>query len=141
MKHLRVHAIAGVVISVILTGCQAKPITYVAPTPREIGDSYACSFRLVNERGYTVTSTDRGAAFISAEKHRDGAMQTLLGREDVDRLTIAIYGDTTSQQHTMRVSVSATRLSQTQTGSRMASINPSDAVTADAQAVLANCAE
>jgi hypothetical protein len=68
-------------------------------------------------------------------------MQTILAREEVDRLTIAIYSDSASQQSRMRLTVSATRLSQSETGSRQESINPSDAAIADAQAVLARCAE
>jgi hypothetical protein len=139
--HLPARVMTGILVGALLAGCQGRPVSYVALTPRPIGDSYTCSFRLVNERGYTVTNADRAAAFIAAEKHRNGVMQTILAREEVDRLTIAIYGDSASQQSRMRLTVSATRLSQSETGSRQESINPSDAAIADAQAVLARCAE
>jgi hypothetical protein len=96
---------------------------------------------MVNELGYTVTNTDRGGGFITADKQRRGALLVLTGREDQDRLTVSIFDDSTSQRRKVRVTAVTISTSAGTSGSRTVTKAPSDVAISDANALLSSCSE
>lgn len=137
------HILFGVVLLGAVAGCNSgKPISYFSLTPRPSGDAYTCAVQKVNELGYTVTNTNREAGFITADKQTTGAMRkALTGQEFHDQLTVSVSEDAPSQKRKLRVTAAATTARTTLFNTSTSSKSPSDEAVADANAILAACAE
>lgn len=91
------------IMPLLLAGAAAcatqGPVAYVASLPATGEGPFACAFRAINEMGFTVTSADRDAGFISAEKH----LNPTSGPRYHDKLTVAIFNAAGAGDQTLRV--------------------------------------
>jgi hypothetical protein len=131
--------IATTLALVLVAGCSTKPLAVISPTTLPMDAAFDCAFRQLNVLGYTVTSTDKAAGYIYAEKQtRSKSLGVLGGNASYDRLTVAIY-DADSTLHKIRVIASSEKEAHSLVGVQLSPRRPSDQVKADADALLAAC--
>lgn len=73
------------------------PVAYVAPLAATGEGAFVCAYRTINEMGFTVTSADRDAGFIAAEKYITS------GVTYHDALSVAIFQPAGASEQTLRV--------------------------------------
>ena len=141
-------AAAPLIVAVLFACESSAPKSYTVPIPVATPDVWACAHREMSTRGYTVTTATPNAGSVRAER-RDGgpgagSLATALATVGVvrpnlkqrwDELTVSLYEDAVADQQ-MRVTAAS---SQEDRGARIPR-KATDAVRADARAVLSACA-
>jgi hypothetical protein len=131
--------IAVLLVFALLTGCSTKPVSFSSPMLLPQDAAFSCAFRQVNELGYTVTNTDKGAGYLTAEKvTRSHSLGSLGSNTHRDLLTVSIYA-TDSATRTMRVIAASSRDERSPVMVRTNGAKPSDQVRKDAGALLDAC--
>ena len=131
--------IATILLVALATGCVTKPVQVSALTILPVDSVFACVFKQVNDRGYTVTSSDKSAGFLTAEKQTRAKSLGLVGtKTNSDRLTVSIYSADGATRN-IKIAASSDREELSFVGTQKRGARPSEQVQADADSVVSVC--
>ncbi len=133
--------ILAVLTVALLAGCAAHSISYNSLTPASGDASYDCVVRKVNDLGYTVTTTNREARYLTAAREfHKSATQAFTRQRYYDRLTVSIV-DADSTSRKIRITIEgAVDNEHTFTATTSRAKAPTERAQTDVIAILTACA-
>jgi hypothetical protein len=117
-------------------------MAYSQATSKSSGDVFDCVAGMVNSLGYNVQNASKDAGFIKAEKKTSGLGTVIMAGYNVfDAMTASVFKDPAKNTTTLRVSAQSDKERAMGWGAGSRSITePSAALKADAQKIVATCA-
>ena len=132
--HARGPILAIAMTTAAFTGCiTGAPVSMHAVAPARADMALGCATQQLVSLGYTIAAGDGEIGFVRGERLRPGIERFFVGRELRDVLTATVFADPATGASSLRVT--AALRSHDNAGS------PSNTGSADANSILATCAE